>query len=507
VRPSTDTLAARIAAGFILMALSAIALFSVLILVLVDRDLNAAAHRQLRSNVAALTTALQTAFNEDHSWTKADFAPVIALAHAYGIQLDMQAQSKAVLAITAKAADGPTANFDVISNGQVVAHVSLRQPSNGLTPAQAGLRHTITTSITLTALVTIALATASGVLLASRLARPLHQLASAARRLGKGARTNRVDPIRGPREVRDLAAAFDSMAADLQRQDQLRRGLTANVAHELRTPLSILQAQTVALSEGIIDWTPEVAGSFAEEVGRLSRLVEDLGTLAAAEAASLNLTRDPLRLDHVAIDTVERLRHRLDQRNITLRLDLSPTVIVGDVDRIEQIVTNLVSNAARYTQTGGTVRMIVGSCAGWATLTVSDSGPGIPEAERVRVFERFARGSSAAGVPGTGIGLAVVRELVAAHGGTVTLDASPEGGSRFTVSVPAPSAEYTSESSFTGSTQQPDQVSTPAVSNSHMTPLAPSDKPSRDIGPVGSQAPKGGDPHGQDPPRVLPPRP
>jgi signal transduction histidine kinase len=489
------------------MALSTIALFSVLILVLVDRDLNAAAHRQLRSNVAALTAALQTAFNEDHSWTKADFAPVMALARAYGIQLDMQARSKTILAITAKAADGPTANFDVISNGQVVAHVSLRQPANGLTPAQAGLRHTVTTSIGLTALVTIALATASGALLARRLARPLHQLARAARRLGKGARNTRAEAIRGPREVRDLAAAFDSMAADLQRQDQLRRGLTATVAHELRTPLSILQAQTVALSEGVIDWTPEVAGSFAEEVGRLSRMVEDLGTLAAAEAASLNLTREPLRLDHVAIDTVERLRHRLDQRDITLRLDLSPTVIVGDVDRIEQIVTNLLSNAARYTQTGGTVRLSVASGAGRATLTVSDSGPGIPEAERARVFERFARGSNAAGVPGTGIGLAVVNELVAAHGGTVALDGSPEGGSRFTVNLPLPGAEPPILSSFTGSTQQPDQVSTPAVSNSHVTPPTPSDTRCGDIAPVGSQAPKGGDSHGQDPPRFLPPRP
>jgi signal transduction histidine kinase len=472
------------------MALSAIALFSVLILVLVDRDLNAASHRQLHSNVVALTAALQTAFREDRSWAKADFAPVVALAHAYGIQLDLQAQSKTILAITAKAADGPTANFDVHSNGQIVAHVSLRQPSNGLTPAQAGLRHAITTSIGLTALVTIALAAASGALLAGRLARPLHQLAGAARRLGQGAHSTPVEPVRGPREVRDLAAAFDSMAADLRLQDHLRRALAANVAHELRTPLSILQAQTVALSEGVIDWTPEMAGSFAEEVGRLSRLVEDLGTLAAAEAASLSLTREPLRLDHVAIDTAERLQHRFDQRNVTLRLDLSPTVIIGDAGRIEQILSNLLSNAARYTQAGGAVRLIVASRPGWATLTVTDSGPGIPESERARVFERFARGSSATGVPGTGIGLAVVRELVTAHGGAVTLDSSPEGGSRFTVTLPAPGAEHKGESSFTGSTQRPDQVSTAAAFNSRMTSPARTTKPSGDVGPVGFSVPE-----------------
>jgi two-component system sensor histidine kinase BaeS len=176
----------------------------------------------------------------------------------------------------------------------------------------------------LTALVTIVLAAASGALLARRLARPLHQLASAARRLSQGARTARVESLHGPREVRDLAAAFDSMATNLQLEDQPRRGLTANVAHELRTPLSILQAQTVALSEGLIDWTPELALSFADEVSRLTRLVEDLGTLAPAEPASLSLKREPLRLDHAAIDIAERLRYRFDQRHVALRLWVTP---------------------------------------------------------------------------------------------------------------------------------------------------------------------------------------
>jgi signal transduction histidine kinase len=484
----------RITAGFILLALAVIAVFATVTLLVIDYDLNAAAHRQQRTNVAAITAALQRAYNEDHSWTAADLAPTVALAHAYGVSLDMNAQSKAILSITANAAEGPTAAFDVVSNGKVVAHVTLRQPSSGVLPADAGLRHTITTSVIVTALIAVVLAVISATLLARRLSQPLDQLATAVRHLGRRNQpAAQLDPPRGPREVRELMSAFNTMSSDLRLEDQLRRDLTANVAHELRTPLSILQVQTSALADGVADWSPAAARSLEEEVARLGRLVEDLGTLAEAQSASLSIEMAPVRLDHLATDVTQRLGHRFDERRIRTTLDVSPVTVVGDPDRISQIISNLLTNAARYARQGGEVRIVVCD-KDQPTLVVSDNGPGIPEREQAAIFERFARGSTAAGVPGSGIGLAVVQELVRAHGGTIQLRRSAEGGSEFIIRFPPVHADPFS----TGSTPRLDSSPTSGVSDGHMTRRTPP----RSLRPVsrhaGGETQEGGDPHGQD---------
>jgi signal transduction histidine kinase len=259
------------------------------------------------------------------------------------------------------------------------------------------------------------------------------------------------------------------MAADLQLEERLRRDLTANVAHELRTPLSVLQAETTALADGVVEWSPQLARSFEEEVARLSRLVEDLGTLAAAESASLNIEWLPVRLDHLAAESAERLRHRLEGRRVSLELHLSPVTIIGDADRIEQIVANLLGNAARYVMEGGVVQVVVED-NNQPKLVVSDNGPGIPEAERAKIFDRFARGSTAVGVVGSGIGLAVVQELAAAHGATVQLRPSAQGGSEFTVTFPAAESRRDPSGLFsTRSTHRFDRALTPTVSDGHMT--------------------------------------
>jgi signal transduction histidine kinase len=468
--------------------------FATVTLVVIDYDLNAAAHRQQRTNVAAITAALQKAFNEDHSWAVADLAPTVALAHAYGVSLDMNTQSQTILSITANAAEGPTAAFDVVSEGKVVAHVTLRQPASGLLPAQAGLRHTITTSVIVTALIAVLLAVISASLLARRLSQPLDQLAAAVRRLGRRNQpATGLDPARGPREVRALISAFNTMSFELQLEDRLRRDLTANVAHELRTPVSILQVQTSALTDGVTDWSPAAARSIEEEVARLSRLVEDLGTLAEAESASLSMEMEPVRIDHLATDAAQRLRHRFDERAISLELDVSPVTVIGDADRIAEIIYNLLTNAARYAQQDGEVRIVVAD-ESQPTLIVSDNGPGIPPEEQAAVFERFARGSTAAGVSGSGIGLAVVQELVAAHGGTIQLRRSPEDGSEFTIKFPPVNTDPFS----TESTQRLDSSLTSGVSNGHMTRWPPPRTLRPVSRPAGAETQEGGDSHGQD---------
>jgi signal transduction histidine kinase len=464
VRPwFADTLAARIAIGFVAIGFSVIALFAVVSLLLVEHDLDSAAGNRQRAAVSAISTALRTAYAEDHNWTTADLGPTVALAHANGIDLVMQRRSKDQLVITAAGVGGPMMTFDVVVDGRPVASVTLPR-SAGLGPAEGELRHTVAKSIVLTAAGAVVLAVIGAALLGRRLAHPLEQLAGAARRLGRGGRTTRVGSLRGPREVHELGAAFDAMADHLELEDQLRRSLAAHVAHELRTPLSILQAETAALADGVTTWSPELARSFDEEVGRLARLVQDLGSLSSAEAAALTITRVPVRLDHIALETSERLEHHFIARHVDLRAHVVPATILGDADRIEQIIGNLLLNGARYTPRGGWVDLSVASSDGRALLAVEDSGPGIPPDERERVFEDFVRGSTSTGVPGSGVGLAVVRELVRAHRGTVQLDSSAEQGCRFVVSFEAVPMVGEPDPISTGSTHGPDASRTVELS-------------------------------------------
>jgi signal transduction histidine kinase len=226
------------------------------------------------------------------------------------------------------------------------------------------------------------------------------------------------------------------MADSLEREDQLRRALVADVAHELRTPVAIMQAETEALADGISSPTTQTLTSLHEEAVRLGRMVEDLQTLASANAAGLELHPCPLDLGRVAADSADSLTSRFRAAGIEVEQELPPTAVLGDADRLHQVAANLLSNAAKFTPTGGKVTVRVYTDITDAVLEVSDTGPGIPEDERDLVWDRFYRGSSGRLADGSGIGLAVVKELVDAHGGTVSVEGANGGGARFVVRLP-----------------------------------------------------------------------
>jgi two-component system sensor histidine kinase BaeS len=435
-----STLSARMTAAFVLVALAGIGIFALLTLARIATDLGAASRHQQSVDVAAISAALRQAYGEDHRWTAADLAPAIALARAEGVDLALRIASPSMLSVTGTTANGPDTVFDVVIDGKPVAHVAL-QVRPGSTATYATLRRAITRSVALAGLLSAIVAVLCAVLLARRLTRPLERLRAAAARLGAGAKHTRVEGIKGPAEVTELASAFNSMAADLEREDELRRNLTANVAHELRTPLTILRTQTAALADGVSDWSPAVACSIDEEAMRLSRLVEDLGTMASADAASLTIESAPVRLDRVVGDELRRLHHRFEAKGMHVHAGLRPSWVIGDWARLGQVAGNLLVNAARYGRPAGAVTVEVAPHSSVVTLTVSDDGPGIPEEERDQIFGQFARGSTAKGVEGSGIGLAVVRELVAAHSGKISVGRSIQGGAEFTVTFPKAPAE------------------------------------------------------------------
>ncbi len=217
------------------------------------------------------------------------------------------------------------------------------------------------------------------------------------------------------------------MADSLEREDQLRRALVADVAHELRTPIAVLQAETEALVDRVTEPSPAALSSVHDEAVRLGRMVEDLQTLASAEAAGLHLERRLLDVGRVAGEAADSLSPRFQAAGVHLDQTLPPTVVVGDPHRLYQVVANLLSNAAKFTPSGGQVNLRVTTDGPDALIEVADTGPGIPEGELPQVWDRFFRGKAGQSVAGSGIGLAVVKELVDAHGGTVAVESPPAG--------------------------------------------------------------------------------
>ena len=293
------------------------------------------------------------------------------------------------------------------------------------------------------------LAVLMAALVARSVVRPLQKLAVAAEAVARGDYNHRVPP-RGPEEVRGVAESFNSMAAQVNMTQTAQRDLVANVSHDLKTPLTAISGWSQALLDGTAD-TPDERRRAAEtifnEAGRMGRLVNDLLDLARLESGQFQLTQRFLDLGQVMTDVERGLLPRARDKEIDLSLDLSPTPpVLGDRDRLVQVFTNLADNALTYTPVGGRVGLAVRAANGSVEGVVSDTGPGIPEEELPRVFERFYRleKSRTRGEDnrrGSGLGLAIVEELVHAHGGRISVSSRVGQGTTFVVSLPTAPAE------------------------------------------------------------------
>ena len=330
---------------------------------------------------------------------------------------------------------GPVLAAPVLVAGQLVGAVELRFPAQA-PPAASGLRDALVGTVLVGAVVGVGVALAVAIPIARRITRPVEELTVAARRLSRGDRDARVGSAGGFAELGELGATFDRMAAALQREDELRRALVSDVAHELRTPVTILQASCEELADGLAEPTTERLTSLHQEVLRLGRVVEDLELLAAAEAAGLRLDHRPVDLAAVAGEVLEILQPRATQARVTLRGELHAATVSGDPHRLHQITANLVANAVKYTPPGGTVTVTVDHAGGSVRLAVADTGPGIEPDELPHLFDRFWRGRAATGTPGSGVGLTVVAELVRAHDGRIQVTSTPGTGTAFTVCLP-----------------------------------------------------------------------
>jgi signal transduction histidine kinase len=327
---------------------------------------------------------------------------------------------------------GDARTAPIVVAGSNVGTASLRFPKSALPPAERQLRDALTRTTIYGVLIAAVVALLVGFAVAEGITRPLRRLIDAVRRLERGDRNARAN-LAAPGELGELGAAVDSMATALEREDELRRALTADVAHELRTPVTILRAQCEAILDGVTAPSQLQVGSLHEEVLRLGRVIEDLETLASAEAAGLRLDRDTVDLAALVEETARLVEPQFEAGDVELLVRLEPASVAGDKLRLGQIVRNLLSNALKFTPSGGTVEVELAANDGHVELTVTDSGVGIPPDELPHVFDRFWRGTNGRTAAGSGIGLAVVDELVHAHGGEITATSELGRGAVFTV--------------------------------------------------------------------------
>lgn len=291
------------------------------------------------------------------------------------------------------------------------------------------------------AVVAVLLAVGLGLFLARRMVLPLRRLIAATQRIAGGSLKERV-AVTSQDEIGELATSFNAMAAALERNEQLCRNMVADIAHELRTPLSILQAKLEALQDGVAQPTLHEIASLHEEVLLLARLVTDLRTLSLAEAGQLDLRRERVDLAALAHRAIEGMRPQADNRGLALSLDAQPGVplVMADPDRVFQVLGNLLSNALRYTPRGGRITVRVAVQEGQAHLAVADTGPGIPTEDMPHIFERFYRAdrSRSRSTGGSGLGLSIVKQLVEAMGGHISVESAPGQGTTFRCSFSPP---------------------------------------------------------------------
>ena len=268
-----------------------------------------------------------------------------------------------------------------------------------------------------------------------RTAKPIGEVMDAAARVAEGDYTARA-AVQGPGDVRDLARAFNRMAERLQTNEEQRRNLLADVAHELRTPLSVIRGRVEGMADGLYEPGGDDLALIGAETTVMARLLDDLQLLSNAEAGALRLHRERIEPGEL-VETAEAA-HRAEatERGVALHTEVAQDMPTLDVDRVRigEVLANLVSNALHHTPAGGTVTIGAARDEAGVAFRVTDSGEGIRPDELAHVFDRFTRSPESRG---SGLGLAIAKSLVQAHGGTISAESEPGRGTTIRFVLPA----------------------------------------------------------------------
>ena len=307
--------------------------------------------------------------------------------------------------------------------------------------AEQAFLHSVRNSLWLAALVAVLVGVAVGLLFSRLITGPMKQLTLAARKVASGDFSQRVSR-KTDDEIGEVSAAFNTMTEQLEKKEKSRRQLLADVAHELRNPLSIIQGNLEAWLDGVITPEPNQIASVYDETVLLSRLITDLRDLSLAEAGQLKLYQHATKVEEFVSAEIASVQNRCQEKQVSVSAELSaglPLVFI-DKDRIRQVLHNLIANALRYAPAGGTIKIGTSyKTPGWVTMSVSDSGSGIDPEDLPYVFDHFYkadRSRQRGHGGGAGIGLAMVKQRVELHGGKVWVESQKGKGSTFFFNLP-----------------------------------------------------------------------
>jgi two-component system, OmpR family, sensor histidine kinase BaeS len=434
-----DTLALRLTLGFLGVALAAVAILAGLTAVFAARDVSGLARSQRAELTTAIAAAAGAAWERTGSWAGADLSPALDLAARTGAEAQIRDISGTVVAVSpgyAAQSGQPMFRSVVTVHRRLVGTTVVRFTGAGLAGADHALVVALLRALAAAAGLAALVALATALAIARRLSLPVARIISVVRAMGGGQRDVRVGGVRGPSELRELGTAFDQMADRLDRNEQLRRDLVADVAHELRTPVAVLQAGHEALLDGLAEPTPAELASLRDEVLRLARMIDDLQTLSAADAAAMQLKRQRCDLASIVAAAADSLDARFGAAGITLERRLAGVDVLADSRWLHHLVTNLLTNALKFSPAGSRVTVEVRPDEANALVVLSDTGIGIPADDMPHIFDRFWRGRQALQTPGSGIGLAIAAEIAAGHGGQLTAISQPGQGTEMTLILP-----------------------------------------------------------------------
>lgn len=437
------SLGSRLLLAFVVVAVSSILVLTAAALIGVDRGVQAGQQADSQQIADTAAQAAADAYRAAGGWAGADLTRALSIGDAVSARLVIIDATGSTLASTGTPGGHSAGTGRVMGPGAVVAAVMVDGSEVGSVRVAfpAGVSSPVLdiawSWIVIAALVALAIAFTASWLVTRALIGPLRAVTDAARAFTAGNRQSRAAG-RGPGELRELAVAFNGMADEVVRSDSDRRNLTADVAHELRTPLAALQAGLEELRDGLVAPDPERLAALHDQSLRLGRVVADLAELSAVETAGPLVREGTVDLAEVAREELALHESQLRAAGLRVVSNLpEPVFVRADADRLHQAVGNVLANAARYCQPGDSVTVSVSAADQEAVLEISDTGPGIPPQEQPFVFDRLWRGEAARHISGSGIGLAVVREIVSSHGGAVAADTPPAGGTRITIRLPA----------------------------------------------------------------------
>ena len=326
----------------------------------------------------------------------------------------------------------------VVKNETVARLIPMRPPRNNSDIAAENIQR-INSSLLMGGIAVTVLALLFGWLMARNIIRPLRELNAATQSIAQGDLEKQVE-ISTRDEIGALAASFNAMTASLKRSRDLRRQMTADIAHELRNPLSIILGHTEAMSEGVLPATHETLDIIYDEAKHLSRLVDDLRTLSLSESGELHLQRGPVTPAEIIERSASAYARHAADKGVTIQIEAAPDLppVDVDVERIGQVLANLLDNSLKHTAPGGSIRLSALSSTDVVEILVRDSGSGIPSEDLPYVFDRFYRGKQASNrlQDGSGLGLAISRALVELHGGHISVESGAGQGTTISIHLP-----------------------------------------------------------------------